>query len=52
LAEALNLIVASWVLIAELVAGKADDGKVVGVCSFEVFVKLFEAFKLWREATL
>jgi hypothetical protein len=50
LAEGLDLVVGAWVLSAELVAGEADDFKVVGVGCFEVFVEFLESRELGREA--
>ena len=38
------------ILCAELVTREADDFEVVGVSGFEVFVEVFEAGELGREA--
>ena len=38
------------ILVHELVAGETEDDEVIGVLFFNLLVKLFEAFKLRREA--
>lgn len=52
LAEALDLLVGAGLLAAELVAGEAEDDKVVGVLLLDFFVELLEAGVLRGEAAL
>lgn len=50
LAEGLDVVVGAGVLVAELVAGEADDEKVIGVFALKVLVECLEALELWGEA--
>lgn len=50
LAKLLDLIIATRVLAAKLVAWEAQDLKVIGVRGFQVLVKLLEPCELRREA--
>lgn len=50
-AERLNSIVISRVLLHELVAGEAQDDKVVWMIGLDLFVELLKTFELGREAT-
>lgn len=52
LAEALDLLVAAGLLGAKLVAGEAEDDKVVGVLFGDALVNLLEAGVLAGEAAL
>lgn len=52
LAKLLNLVIAPWILAAELVAGEAEDFKVIAMLRLEVFVQLLQPGKLRRETTL
>jgi hypothetical protein len=46
----LYLVVAARVLVAELVAGEAEDLEVIGVVLLQLLIQLLQAFELGREA--
>ena len=50
LTEFLNGVVRARVLVAELIAGEAEDEEVVGIFGCDALVELFQAFKLGCEA--
>ncbi|QBZ58027.1 hypothetical protein PoMZ_02966 [Pyricularia oryzae] len=52
LAKVLNVVVGAGLLAAELVAGEAEDGKVLGVLLGDLLVQGLEAGVLRREAAL
>ncbi len=52
LAEALDIIVGSWLLAAKLVAREAKDDEVVAVGGFDFLVEGLETFVLGCEAAL
>lgn len=52
LAEALDLLVGAWLLAAELVAGEAEDDKVIRVLRLEVGPELLQTLVLRGEAAL
>jgi hypothetical protein len=48
----LNIVVGAGLLVAKLIAGEAEDDKVVGVLLLDGLVELLEAFVLGGEAAL
>lgn len=52
LAELLNVIVGAGLLAAELIAGEAEDDKVIGVLALEVGPELLKTGVLRGEAAL
>jgi hypothetical protein len=52
LAEVLNVIVGAGLLATELVAGKAEDDKIIRMRLLDLVVERLETGILWREAAL